>query len=320
MPLDHYVSQVHLKNFYSPELKNRMYAIRKADLGSFTPKSEDVCRISKNSTNRFLSEERIIEEFLKDIEPKYNLAVSEIKDGIVSSISVYVVSGFVAYISVCSPAGMRLNAEPLEKIVKETGKILDGSGRLPPPPPELEATSLSELLDSGKVIVNVDEKFPQAMGISSMLSLVKRFGNARWEILINELHDSPFFTSDYPLALEPTQSSSISNTIIPLTPRIAVRILPDPSLDPKEFDLGFRHFRFRLRTLKRSEVIEINRCIVRCAEALVFFPEFKDWIPGFISKNRAYRIESITSRIPTERGSMIIPTKKVVESTTNTKS
>ena len=53
VPLDHYVSQVHLKNFYSPVLGSRMYATRKRDLKSFTPNSQSVCRIEDGSTMLF---------------------------------------------------------------------------------------------------------------------------------------------------------------------------------------------------------------------------------------------------------------------------
>lgn len=51
MPLDHYVSQVHLKNFYSPKLQCLMYAIRKNDLKFFKTNSDSVCRIDNGSTN-----------------------------------------------------------------------------------------------------------------------------------------------------------------------------------------------------------------------------------------------------------------------------
>ena len=54
MPLDHYVSQVHLKNFYSPVLDGLMYGIRKSDLKCFRTKSQDVCRIEDGSTNAYL--------------------------------------------------------------------------------------------------------------------------------------------------------------------------------------------------------------------------------------------------------------------------
>ena len=40
MSLDHYVSQVHLKNFYSPALDGLMYATRKSDLKTFQCNSD----------------------------------------------------------------------------------------------------------------------------------------------------------------------------------------------------------------------------------------------------------------------------------------
>jgi hypothetical protein len=56
MPLDHYIPQVHLKNFYSPVLGDRMYATRKSDLKSFTPSSKSVCGINDGSTDAYLKE------------------------------------------------------------------------------------------------------------------------------------------------------------------------------------------------------------------------------------------------------------------------
>ena len=78
MPLDHYVPQVHLRNFYSPTLGSLMYAIRKSDLKSFTPNAQSVCRIEDGSTNLYLREDRAIEEFLRGIEPKYNPALAKL--------------------------------------------------------------------------------------------------------------------------------------------------------------------------------------------------------------------------------------------------
>jgi hypothetical protein len=67
--LDHYVSQIHLKQFYSPALENRLYAIRKTDMKLFTPRAEDVCRIPNGNTNAYLQTPRAIEEFLKEHPP-----------------------------------------------------------------------------------------------------------------------------------------------------------------------------------------------------------------------------------------------------------
>lgn len=61
MSLDHYVSQVHLKNFVSPVLGHSLYAIRKSDLKPFTPTAQSICRIEDGSTNSYLREERAVE-------------------------------------------------------------------------------------------------------------------------------------------------------------------------------------------------------------------------------------------------------------------
>jgi hypothetical protein len=76
MALDHYVSQVHLKRFYSLALNGQMYAIRKSDLKRFTPNARSVCRIEEGNTNEYLIEPRAIEEFLKTVEGRYTDAVS----------------------------------------------------------------------------------------------------------------------------------------------------------------------------------------------------------------------------------------------------
>ena len=75
MALDHYVSQVHLKNFYSPAMHDLMYAIRKSHLRCFTPKSQDVCRIEEGSTNAYLTKDRAIEAFLNDVKSHYNASL-----------------------------------------------------------------------------------------------------------------------------------------------------------------------------------------------------------------------------------------------------
>ena len=60
MPLDHYVSQVHLKNFHSPKLGEMLYAMRKPDMKAFPCRTKDVCRIEEGSTNDYLTEPRAI--------------------------------------------------------------------------------------------------------------------------------------------------------------------------------------------------------------------------------------------------------------------
>src|SRR5450755_2736294 len=114
MPLDHYVSQVHLRQFYSSALDGKqMHGFRKRDGHVFPCSSRDVCRVQNGSTNEYLLNDRAIEEFLKTVEPYYNAAIAELRTGRPSQDTVHVIAGFAAYVTSCSPTAMRLHTGPL---------------------------------------------------------------------------------------------------------------------------------------------------------------------------------------------------------------
>jgi len=302
MALDHYIPQVHLRNFYSPTLGNLMYAIRKSDLKSFTPDARSVCRIEDGSTNSYLREDRAIEEFLKGIEPKYNAAVANLRAGSFDRQPLYVIAGFTAYVFTCSPGGMRVFSRPLKVACEDAFRILDSANRLPSVPPELGGEGLTALMDSGEAFVAVDPKYSQAVSIASILENTIAFANSRWDILRNPFDRSPFFTSDFPVAIERTGDARVLNKILPLAPDLAVRICPDLSQGRKRDDFSFSQFRGAVRKLRRSEVVGINRLIVRCAETTVFFRDDHEWVPGFVKKNAGFRVEPRTRRAPHGKG------------------
>jgi hypothetical protein len=305
MPLDHYISQVHLKNFYSPKLGNAMYAIRKCELKIFQTSAASACRIENGSTNSYLQSERTIEEFLKDIEPRYNGSCDKLRAGNIDHECIYVIAGFVSYILSCSPAGMRLQAKPLRAVVEETSRLLDHNGSIPPPPPELGGKNLTELLNSGSVYVEIDPKYPQAIGISSILESIRTFGNFGWEILINPFDDNPFFTSDFPIAIEKSLDPRFLNKVASLAPNLAIRIHPDLSCHDEHTDYSFSKFRYKIRTLSLKEVMQINTLLVRCAETVVYFRDSFDWIPRFVKNNARYRLETRVQGLPYGSGTLL---------------
>jgi hypothetical protein len=312
MPLDHYVSQVHLKNFYSPALDNLMYAIRKSDLKTFRCNSQSVCRIEDGSTNAYLINDRAIEEFLLGVEPKYNASVAKLRDDKIDNECIYAIAGFVAYVASCSPAAMRIHAAPLKSLVESEAAILDKQGVIEKSPPSLGGKSISELLADGTVHVTVDPKYPQALGISNVMSNVSVFGNAQWEILRNNDAHSPFFTSDFPVAIEPTDDPRILAKLVPLTPDLAVRIIPRIEMSGADLDLSFAKFGHSRRALERQEILEINRLLVRCAEDTVFYRDDQKWIVPFVIKNRHYRIETKVSRLPHGTGFAVVSSQRIV--------
>lgn len=313
MPLDHYISQVYLRNFYSPNLGERMYAIRKDDLKEFTPNSESVCRIENGNTNAYLRDDRIIEEFLKAIEPKYNDSLNKLETENIDRECIYTIAGFIAFVSACSPTGMRIYSEPLKNVVENTMLRLDAKGLLCKPPPELGISNLTELLNNKKMQISIDPKYPQSIGISQILSLTVMLGNFPWEILQNKITDSPFFTSDYPIAIEETINPRILNKIVPLSPNLAIRICPDPNFKREKADFTFSQFTYRNRTLNRKEVTKINSLIVQSAESMVFFRDNHDWVHKFITKNRAFRIEPHSTKIKTNNGTLLLSTQKLTK-------
>jgi hypothetical protein len=314
MPLDHYVSQVHLRNFYSPLLKERLFAVRKRDGHAFAARSDAICRIEDGSTNAYLVHDRVIEAFLAGIEPRYNAAVASLTSRNVNADVIYVIAGFAAYVVSCSPAGMRIQAGPLKSILESTAASLDAMNKLPVPPASLGGESLTELVKAGTVKFVVDHKYPQALGIVNILKATRRFGNSTWEILENEFTDTPFFTSDFPVAVEDTRDVRILNRIIPLAPTLAVRMRPNLAADSNGGDFSFPDFRCRFRKVSRSEVAAVNRLLVRCAEKLVFYRDEHWWVKPFINKHRLYRVEGRTQEFPTATGKllwsrqMIVPT------------
>ena len=313
MPFDHYVSQVHLKNFYSPSLGNQMYAIRKRDLKAFKPNAKSICRIEEGSTNEYLRHDRAIEDFLKDIEPKYNSALLKLETEKIDTECIYTIAGFVAFVLVCSPAGMRIMSDPLKGMGETTAKMLDSQGKLPEPPPELEETSLTGLLDNRKLSISIDPKYPQAIGISQILFLTSIFGNFRWEILHNEIKDRPFFTSDYPIAIEETEDPRILNKIVPLSPKLSIRICPDPSFEKEVDDFTFSRFTYRSLTPNRKEVAKINKLVVRSAESIVLYRDNHNWVQRFVAKNSTFRIEPYTKKIKINNGTLLLSTQRIAE-------
>jgi hypothetical protein len=157
---------------------------------------------------------------------------------------VFAIGGFISYIKTCSPAGMRIFSEPLRKQLEAFAEVADAKGALPIPPPELGGNSLRQLLADGKIKFEVDPKYPQALGITTMMGRLSKIGNSLWEILLNEHDTTPFFTSDYPIAIESSRDPRMFRLIIPLAPNIAVRIIPDPRLARSKDDLKFSQFSY----------------------------------------------------------------------------
>lgn len=315
MALDHFVSQVHLKKFCAPDLGHRqMFAFRKSNGQEFPCGSRDVCRIDEGSTNTFLTEPRLLEDFLKIIEPNYTRACDNLATGTFSHQDVFVIAGFATFVIGCSPTAMRLGASSLSHLANAEMLLMEAMGELDPIPPELGATSIGELLSSGTLKVETDPKFPQAMGIAGIVSLASAFASYHWEILKNPyVHGGsrmPFLTCDFPAALENSELIP-TNRVVPLRPDLAIRIIPQ--IRPPEVSDRPEDFRFRIKTLSPSEVRAINRTIVRSAEDFVFSPIRTAGLARMVRQNATYGLELVHDRISRGTGYYLLNSVRVVD-------
>jgi hypothetical protein len=313
MALDHYVPQVHLRHWCLPDT-GRLLAFRKADGRVFEPRTQDVCRIEDGNTNSYLKHDRSIEDFLREIEPKYNDAVEAIVGRDIPWGAIWAVAGFSACVYSCSQTGMRIWVPQLTNILEVTAEIADRHGKFDKPPAQLGGSSVTELLRSGRIKFKVDPKYPQAINITHVMETIRVFGNSAWELLINEHSDSPFLTSDFPFALEATDSPA-QNRIVPLTPRLAVRILPrlEAGKDKEKYDLKFPGFRYRTRRPKRREIAYLNKLIAQCAESLVFCSGRLPWVEHFVRRNSLYKLDTRVRRIPADTGgTLLVATQCIV--------
>ena len=149
---------------------------------------------------------------------------------------------------------MRLQTGPLKALLKVQAAMLDHAGQIPKAPlGPLGGKSIVELIEDGTVKFDVDQKYPQALGINSIKSNVSVFGNSQWEILLNFNEDDPYFTSDYPVAIETFSGNTPINRIVPLTPDIAVRIVPDIRLQGTNPDFTFSKFTYTRRANEKRD-------------------------------------------------------------------
>jgi hypothetical protein len=63
------------------------------------------------------------------------------------------------------------------------------------------------------------------------------------------------------------------------------------------------------KSLRRS-----TRLIVRCAEETVFYRDDHPWVRPFVARNRHYRIEPHTERLPTPTGILRVFTQRIAAS------
>lgn len=306
MTLDHYVSQVHLKQFLRQSGPKLLHAVRKSDLSFFTPRSKDVCRVEDGSTNEFLTENRVVEEFLKGIEPAYEPCLTRIANGEFDWNSRQVFSGFLAYIQTYTPTALRMFDPMTRAVLERTNKLLEESGELEPlDAPELpdwNGKSMSQLMAEGKVELKIDLKMPQAMATTQLLNIRDSLASNDVTIL-RPKGRGRFLTSDFPSVILDHYQNKFAQRFIPISPKFGLVFHTHTSIEERD------HAHYRFVDIGAKKVQRINDEIIRAAESLVFSSHKYPWLLDRVRKFKKFRVENVVETV----GPMIVSQQRTVE-------
>lgn len=306
MALDHYVSQVHLKQFLRQSDKKLLLATRKTDLFEFTPKPKDVCRLEDGSTNEFLTENRAVEDFLKEIEPAYDPCLERIRNGDLDWRSRQVFGGFLAYVQTYTPAAIRMFDPMIRKELENTIHHLEVSGELKPIDcpslPDWHGKSISQLKAEGKVKLDINLKMPQAMATTQLYNIRDSLASSDVTIL-RPRGSNRFLTSDFPSIILGHHENKFAQRFLPISPKLGILFHTHTSIEERD------QANHRFVDIGEKGVSEINNEIIRAAENLVFSTHRYRWLLARVKKWKRFRTENVTEQV----GPMIVSQQRTVE-------
>lgn len=265
-------------------------AFRKHDGSHFTPRPKDICAIPEGNTNLHLTESRLLERLLTDIEPAYEPCLAEIAKGNLNDRVREVFGGFAASFAVAPPAFRRIIIPSVVASLADHSEKLDDE--LPPFPicddPKYSGRNFSDLVKEGLIYFDIfDPSYPQAVLLQKLGNLVNMYRFCRWDVLVIS-SENYFISSDYPLSIIDPVFKNSNSRFLPLSPKIGIVF---HTLKYGESDsIGAVNF-FNLTS--KSIISSLNRAVAKSAETLIF-SKFKDiWIEGYVKKYSKWRIESL---------------------------
>ena len=313
---DHYVSQTYLKHFTGangelvPYYKSGHVVVGKAK----SPKS--LCYETEGDTNKYFPNTRLLDEFLQAFENPWNKNIAKLEDGYLDPNMKYELSGYIAYLRTCTPTAKRLGQQKISGLSKPMAdnifmSTLEENKKLSD---EKKAVLRKEFQDN-KIKIKIDRKFAHAQGMLVLIGILNQFCCSRWVVLIND-SSTPFITSDNPAVLYYIDNNpQIGQIYIPLKPNMAILIAPDLSNeDPNHEDVKrYDHSQYRFGTIKPPYVEKFNKQIIKSAEKTVIHRCKEDWLKELVKKHRNWRVEAITSYLPTDNGVITISRERPVE-------
>jgi hypothetical protein len=301
-PKDHFTAQTYLKHFATKS--NDVWVYDKETLSVALREPKAICYERGWSDNPYFQEDRLLEEYLKIYENRWNEAVKLFCAGSVTSeeyrFAKEVIAGYVAALTFNTPARIKAGQGSLEHIKKAEIKVLRKNNGLPRPPKGFE-----HLLENfeNKIKVEVDPKFPQAVGASKLYKIAKTLFGSRWLYLRNTT-EIPFVTSDNPACLWYPSEMGHAQTYIPLNPQSAILIAYDPNRSQDDLNGD------SVADIKPAAIGKFNDLQIKSAENLIISNTKSDEILEKVELYRHWRFRATAIHLP---GNLLITKWQPVE-------
>ncbi len=305
MAHDHFVAQTYLKHWANP-LSGMLRGYGKQSEKEFPCATKDVCHAWDWDVNPYFKENaRLLGEYRKIFEPQWNPALAAVRSGQVSAEDKFVLAGYWALLTTCTPTWHRHAVKLAEQQLADFIPLV--ARHLAKEKPEY-GDFVEEALAEGRIVPNPDGQHIKAMLTQQLTRTTLLLYQLDWTIIRNKTQ-VPFITSDNPSSVLPRRPfSMLLKRFLPLAPDFALFAVIDPTTkrstalpDLEKAPPG----RVRHARVTRRQVARLNRVTVMNADELVFAVEASRPVRRLVRNHRDFRVAVEQARFPTPDGGHI---------------
>lgn len=306
------MAQTYLRHWADPE-SGMLRGYGKRSGKEFPCAPKDVCRDWDWDVNpHFKDNPRLLGDYRKIFEPQWKPTVAAVRAGQLSSEDKFVLSGYWALLTTCTPSWHRNAVKVAERHLADFIPLV--ARHVAKEKPEYHEF-VEEALAQGKIQPNPDEQHIKAVLTQQLTQTTILLYQLDWTLLRNDT-EALFVTSDNPSSVFPRRPfSSTLVRLLPLAPDLALLTVIDPTMkrsaelsDLEKTPPG----RVRHGRVTRKQAARLNRITVMNADELVLSVREGRPVRRLVRNHRDFVVSVKHERIPTPDGAHISASTMVV--------
>jgi hypothetical protein len=272
MAKDHFVAQTYLKHWCDPRT-SKLRGYKKAEDESFPCSPKDVCHEWNWDINPLFEEKpELLADYRRIFEPQWNPTVGAVRSGRLSSEDKFVVAGYWALLTTCTPTWHSHAVKVYEQqLLDFIPMVAEHIAQQRPEDREFIEKAIAER----RIVPDVDDDYVKGILTKHLTNTTIMLYQQDWIILQNATR-VPFITSDNPSSVFPRRKMMEPLVrFLPLGPDIA--ILTVINLRKRREELKLPDLSgpppgkcFRRQLVHRKDVVKLNRITVMNADQFVF--------------------------------------------------